>query len=73
MTKDWETDEDRMMYKLQVHKKMIGWVIDKLKEEGIPAKRTTGNDSSGDILIINEKDAPRVQAIIKQIQRKYNS
>ncbi|MFB2833917.1 hypothetical protein [Floridanema evergladense] len=73
MTKDWETDEDRMMYKLKVHKKMIGWVIDKLKEEGILAKRTTGNDSSGDILIINEKDAPRVQAIIKQIQIKYNS
>lgn len=43
------TDEDKMIYKLTVHRNFIGWVIDKLKEEGILAERTTGNNSKGDI------------------------
>ncbi len=71
--REWETDEDRMMHQLLVHKNFIGWVIDKLEEEGIPCSRTTGNDRKGDILIINESDVPRVKKIIRQIQNKYNS
>ena len=51
------TDEDKMIYKLTVHRDFIGWVIDKLKEEGISAKRTTGGDRNGDILIIKPEDA----------------
>ncbi|MCF4968677.1 hypothetical protein [Nostoc sp. CMAA1605] len=66
------TDEDKMIYKLTVHKKFIGWVIEKLKEEGIAAKRTTGNDPNGDILIINPEDAPLVKEIVRKIQNKYN-
>ncbi|MCL1475845.1 hypothetical protein [Argonema antarcticum] len=69
---NWETDEDRMRYKLLVHKNFIGWVIEELKKEGISATRTTGNDSKGDILLINPEDASRVQEIIRQIQNKYN-
>lgn len=71
--REWETDEDRMMHQLLVHKKFIGWVIDKLNEESIPCSRTTGNDRKGDILVINERDVPRVKEIIRQIQNKYNS
>ncbi len=71
--REWETDEDRMMHQLRVHKNFIGWVIDKLKEEGIPCSRTTGNDRKGDILVINEADVPQVKEIIRQIQNKYNS
>ncbi|MBD2778963.1 hypothetical protein [Iningainema tapete] len=67
------TDEDKMIYKLIVHRNFIGWVIDKLKEEGIFAERTTGNNRNGDILIIKPEDAPRVQEIVRQIQNKYNS
>ncbi|MBD1892853.1 hypothetical protein [Coleofasciculus sp. FACHB-SPT9] len=67
------TDEDKMIYKLTVHRNFIGWVIDKLKEEGILAQRTTGNDSKGDILLINPDEVPRVKEIIRQIQSEYNS
>lgn len=66
------TDEDKMIYKLTVHKNFIGWVIEKLKEEGISAIRTTGNDSKGDILLINLNDVPRVKQIVHVIQRQYN-
>lgn len=65
-------DEDKMIYKLTVHRDFIGWVINQLKEEGISAQRTTGNDRKGDILLINEADVPRVQEIIRQINKKYN-
>lgn len=67
------TDEDQMIYKLTVHRDFIGWVIDKLKEEGISAKRTTCGDRNGDILIIKPEDALRVKEIVHNIQNKYNS
>jgi hypothetical protein len=68
----FETDEDRMIYNLSVHRDLIGWVIKKLKEEGIPAERTTGNDRKGDIFLIRSEDASRVQEIIREMQNKYN-
>lgn len=67
------TDEDKMIERLIIHRNMIGWVIEKLQEEGIEAKRTTGNDSSGDILVIDSNDVPRVKEIVRQIQQQYNS
>jgi len=66
------TDEDKMIYKLTVHRNFIGWIIDQLKEEGISAERTTGNDPKGDILIIQPDDAPRVKEIVRKMQNKYN-
>lgn len=66
------TDEDKMMQRLIIHRDMIGWIIKKLQEEGIKAERTTGNDSKGDILLINPEDEPRVQEMIRNIQQEYN-
>ena len=37
-----QTDEDKMMERLLIHKNMIGWLIKKLKAEGIECQRTTG-------------------------------
>lgn len=70
--KDFETDEDRMIYNLVVHRDMIQWVIEQMAKEGIPCERTKGNSSKGDILIIKPEDASRVKDIIRQIQSKYN-
>ncbi|MDD1428740.1 hypothetical protein MEO94_30740 [Dolichospermum sp. ST_sed9] len=67
-----QTDEDKMMERLLIHKNMIGWLIKKLQAEGIQCKRTTGNDPNGDILLINSEDEPRVQDMIRKIQREYN-
>ena len=62
-----QTDEDKMMERLPIHKNMIGWLIKKLQAEGIQCKRTTGNDPNGDILLINSEDEPRVQDMIRKI------
>ncbi len=71
--KEWETDEDRMIYDARVHRDLIGWVIKELDKAGIPCKRTKGNDPKGDILLINPDDALRVQEIVRNINKKFNS
>ncbi len=65
------TDEDKMIERLIIHKNMIGWLITKLQSEGIECKRTTANDPNGDILLINSDDVPRVKQIVRQIQQDY--
>jgi transcription initiation factor IIE alpha subunit len=70
--KEWETDEDEMIYHLQVHKNLIGWTMDKLKEAGIPCERTKGRDANGDILYYRAEDELRVKQIVREINAKYN-
>jgi len=69
----WETDEDRMIYKLSVHKNLVAWTIDKLEKAGIKCKRTTGNDPKGDIVCFSSGDEKKVKEIVKNINMKYNS
>ncbi|MDY7012547.1 MAG: hypothetical protein SVX43_02905 [Cyanobacteriota bacterium] len=71
-SRKWNTDEDQKIYQLSVHKNLIGWLIRELKKEGIDARRTTGDDPNGDILIVDREDAPRVKEIIRNAQRKFN-
>jgi hypothetical protein len=68
----WDTDEDRMIYKLTGHKNFITWVIQKLEQENIPCQRTTGNDLNGDILLINPEQVPRVKERIREMNRQFN-
>lgn len=68
MADNFPTDEDRMIYRLQVHRNMITWVIQRLADAGIPAQRTTGNDPHGDIVLLDSADISRVQEIIREIQ-----
>jgi hypothetical protein len=70
MSANFPTDEDRMIYRLHVHKNMIAWVIKQLADVGIQAKRTTGNDPQGDIVLLDPLDVPRVQQIIREIQEE---
>ncbi|MDH6105643.1 hypothetical protein NWP22_07155 [Anabaenopsis tanganyikae CS-531] len=70
--KEWETDEDKMIHHLEVHRDLITWILKRLKEEGIDCKRTTGNDSGGDILYYNAEDEPRVKEIVRQINYQFN-
>lgn len=63
--RDYPTDEDRMIEVYRTHRDFIGWVIDRLRDEGIEARRTTSNDPNGDILIVNESDVPRVKEIVR--------
>lgn len=68
-----ETDEDKMIYKLTVHRNFIGWVINELNNRGISSSRTTGNDTRGDIVLVHPQDASRVKEIIRQIHNHYNN
>ncbi|EDN71247.1 hypothetical protein BGP_0694 [Beggiatoa sp. PS] len=65
------TDEDRMIYKLIVHRNLIGWFIKKCAEQNIQCERTTGNDSHGDI-VINKEDESQVKELIRTMQKQYN-
>lgn len=72
MTDKFLTDEDRMISRLKVHRNMITWVIKRLADEGIHARRTTRNDPHGDIVLLDPDDIPRVQQIIRVIQEEEN-
>ncbi|NJL66811.1 MAG: hypothetical protein HC849_25855 [Oscillatoriales cyanobacterium RU_3_3] len=67
------TDEDEQIARLKVHRDLIGWVIIKLNKEGIQAQRTIGNSPKGDILIVNDRDVPRVKQILRNLQRELNT
>lgn len=69
----FETDEDAMAHRLFVHRDMIGWVIKQLAQEGIQCQRTEGYDRNGDILLLNDNDVPKVQQIIRNYNKKYNT
>ena len=72
MSDNFPTDEDRLIYKLHVHKNMITWIIKRLSEAGIQAKRTRGNNPHGDVVLLDPVDVPRVQQIIREIQTEEN-
>ncbi|MCC3469507.1 MAG: hypothetical protein JGK37_27025 [Microcoleus sp. PH2017_06_SFM_O_A] len=44
-----------------------------LSKEGIEAKRTTGNNPKGDILIVNQQDVPRIKQLLRNLQVEFNS
>jgi hypothetical protein len=66
------TDEDEQIARLKIHRDIIGWLIIELSKEGIAAKRTIGNSPKGDILIVNERDVPRVKQLIRNMQIELN-
>mgnify|MGYP003402739409 CR=1 FL=1 len=72
ISKGFETDEDRQMDRLAVHRDCIGWLMEKLGSQGIRCERTTGNSSKGDIHICDPTDIPRAREVIKEMQAKYN-
>lgn len=67
------TDEDELIARLEVHRDMIGWLIMELSKEGIQAKRTTGNNPKGDILIVNQQDVPQVKQLLPNFHIEFNS
>ena len=66
------TDEDKQIARLQVHRDLIQWVIDELEKEGIEALRTSGGNSKGDILIVDENQVTRVKEILRQFRKQFN-
>ncbi|MBP9887238.1 MAG: hypothetical protein KBF93_13130 [Leptospiraceae bacterium] len=66
------TDEDKMIQKLTLHKKMIGWILNLLGKENIESERTYGNDAKGDIYYPSENDTEKMQKLVRELNQKYN-
>ncbi len=64
------SDEDRLIRVLQLHKALKHWVMNLLREQAIECRETYGNDEKGDILVVHQRDAIRVQQIIDAIQEQ---
>ncbi|UNW06316.1 MULTISPECIES: hypothetical protein [unclassified Acinetobacter] len=72
MVRNFETDEDEMIFHLELHRDVITWLCNKLEKNGIKYKRTRGNSSKGDILLINKNDTSRVQEMIRNYHKEFN-
>lgn len=69
---DKQTDEDKMIHKLSLHKKMISWILNIFSTENIESERTYGNDSNGDIFYSSENDTEKIQRLVRELNNKYN-
>jgi hypothetical protein len=65
-----QTDEDRQIERLLIHRNLVGWVIDRLKESAIEAVRTTGNDENGDIRLLQAEDVAQAKAVLRSVQQE---
>lgn len=72
MSKTFETDEDEMIYHLELHRDTISWLCEQLDRKGIKNKRTRGNSAEGDILLIKPEDAGVVRQMIRELHKKFN-
>lgn len=71
MSRVFETDEDEMIFRLELHRDTITWLCAKLDAAGIKHQRTRGNSPKGDILLINEKDSQKVKSMIRQYHDEF--
>lgn len=62
-----ETDEDKQIARLRVHRDLIGWIVDRLQEAGIQAERTTGGNANGDIEICDRNAILQAKEILVQL------
>lgn len=72
MSREFETDEDEMIFHLELHRDTISWLCDKFDKQGIKYKRTRGNTPKGDILLINKEDTTEVKNLIRHYHKELN-
>lgn len=72
MSKTFQTDEDEMIYHLELHRDTISWLCEQLDRKSIKNKRTRGNSAEGDILLIKPEDAGVVRQMIRELHKKFN-
>lgn len=67
-----QTDEDRQIERLLIHRNLVGWVIERLGKVGIDATRTIGNDSNGDIQLLQPEDIAKAKGMLRSLQQELN-
>jgi hypothetical protein len=65
-----QTDEDRQIERLLIHRNLVGWVIERLEAVGIEAMRTIGNDENGDIRLLQPEDVARAKVMLRSLQQE---
>jgi hypothetical protein len=70
MDKPMQTDEDRQIERLLIHRNLVGWVIDRLEQAAIEAVRTTGNDENGDVRLLRAEDVAQAKAVLRMVQQE---
>jgi GTPase len=65
-----ETDEDRQIERLLIHRNLVGWVIERLEDVGIEAMRTIGNDENGDIRLLQPEDVVQAKVVLRSLQQE---
>jgi hypothetical protein len=70
MGKPMQTDEDRQIERLLIHRNLVGWVIARLEQSAIAAVRTTGNDENGDVQLLRAEDVAQAKAVLRMVQQE---
>lgn len=70
MNEPMQTDEDRQIERLIIHRDLVGWVINRLGQSEIEAERTTGNDENGDIRLLQTEKIAQAKAVLRSVQEE---
>jgi GTPase len=70
MNEPMQTDEDRQIERLIIHRDLVGWVINRLRQSEIEAERTTGNDENGDIRLLQTEKIAQAKSILRSVQEE---
>jgi hypothetical protein len=70
MDKPMQTDEDRQIERLLIHRNLVGWVIARLEQSAIEAVRTTGNDENGDVRLLRAEDVAQAKVVLRMVQQE---
>jgi GTPase len=70
MNEPIQTDEYRQIERLIIHRDLVGWVINRLRQSEIQAERTTGNDENGDIRLLQTEKIAQAKAVLRSVQEE---
>jgi hypothetical protein len=70
MDEQIQTDEDRQIQRLLIHRNLVGWIIARLRQASIAAVRTVGNDENGDIRLLQTEDIFKAKTVLRTVQEE---
>lgn len=67
MGKPFETDEDRMIEILELHRDTVAYIHAVLTANGVECEITRHNSPKGDILLVHQKDVEKAKSVLAKI------
>lgn len=62
-----QSDEDRMIEKLEVHRDLVNHVVKLLNDANIKSEPSKDNDPRGDVIILNREDVEKAKTLLKSM------